>query len=110
MITRMLAAVVLAGAVIGPAAGLTAAAPAAAEELTQEQFLAAIAQQGVQVGSDEDAVRIAQRMCEIAGDGSGAKLQKAVYYVRDHTKLSKDGVTTFAGIAARVYCPDVLPS
>ena len=104
-VTRLLAAVVLAAG-----AGLGAAAPAAAEELTQEQFLAAIAQQGVQVGSDEDAVRIAQRMCEIAGDGSGAKLQKAVYYVRDHTKLSKDGVTTFAGIAARVYCPDVLPS
>lgn len=104
-VTRLLAAVVLA---VG--AGLGAAAPAAAEELTQEQFLAAIAQQGVQVGSDEDAVKIAQRMCEIAGDGSGAKLQKAVYYVRDHTKLSKDGVTTFAGIAARVYCPDVLPS
>ncbi|MEH3130464.1 MAG: DUF732 domain-containing protein [Mycolicibacterium neoaurum] len=104
-VTRTLAAVVLAAG-----AGLAAAAPAAAEELTQEQFLAAIAQQGVQVGSDEDAVRIAQRMCEIAGDGSGAKLQKAVYYVRDHTKLSKDGVTTFAGIAARVYCPDVLPS
>ena len=104
-VTRLLAAVVLAAG-----AGLGAAAPAAAEELSQEQFLAAIAQQGVQVGSDEDAVRIAQRMCEIAGDGSGAKLQKAVYYVRDHTKLSKDGVTTFAGIAARVYCPDVLPS
>lgn len=104
-VTRLLAAVVLAAG-----AGLGAAAPAAAEELTQEQFLAAIAQQGVQVGSDEDAVKIAQRMCEIAGDGSGAKLQKAVYYVRDHTKLSKDGVTTFAGIAARVYCPDVLPS
>ncbi len=104
-VTRLLAAAVLAAG-----AGLGAAAPAAAEELTQEQFLAAIAQQGVQVGSDEDAVRIAQRMCEIAGDGSGAKLQKAVYYVRDHTKLSKDGVTTFAGIAARVYCPDVLPS
>lgn len=104
-VTRLLAAVVLAAG-----AGLGAAAPAAAEELTQEQFLAAIAQQGVQVGSDEDAVRIAQRMCEIAGDGSGAKLQKAVYYVRDHTKLSKDGVTTFAGIAARVYCPDILPS
>ena len=103
-ITRTLAAGILAA---GAAIGL--ATPAAAERLTTEQFLAAIAEHGVQVGSDEDAVKLAERMCRILGNGSDEKIEKAVYYVKDHSDLSDDGITTFAGIAARVYCPDALP-
>ncbi|MGW0159657.1 DUF732 domain-containing protein [Mycobacterium sp. NPDC003323] len=105
---RTLAATLLAAA---PAVGATAlAAPAAAEELTQEQFLAAIAEHGVQVGSDEEAIKLAERMCRILGNGSEEKIEKAVYYIKDHSNLENEGITTFAGIAARVYCPDALPS
>lgn len=105
-LTRMLTA-----AVVTAGAALALAAPAAAEEeFTQEQFLAAIAEHGVQVGSDEEAVKLAERMCRILGNGSDEKIEKAVYYIKDHSNLSDEGITTFAGIAARVYCPDSLPS
>ena len=103
--TRMLTA-----AIISAGAATALAAPAAAEELTQEQFLAAIAEHGVQVGTDEEAIKLAERMCKILGNGSDEKIEKAVYYIKDHSKLSNEGITTFAGIAARVYCPDALPS
>ncbi|MCV7430438.1 DUF732 domain-containing protein [Mycolicibacterium bacteremicum] len=103
--TRMLTA-----AIIAAGAATALAAPAAAEELTQEQFLAAIAEHGVQVGTDEEAIKLAERMCKILGNGSDEKIEKAVYYIKDHSKLSNEGITTFAGIAARVYCPDALPS
>ena len=105
--TRMLTA-----AIIAAGAATALAAPAAAEELTQEQFLAAIAEHGVQVGTDEEAIKLAERMCKILGNGNGSdeKIEKAIYYIKDHSKLSNEGITTFAGIAARVYCPDALPS
>ncbi|WP_304106012.1 DUF732 domain-containing protein [Mycolicibacterium bacteremicum] len=103
--TRMLTA-----AIIAAGAATALAAPAAAEELTQEQFLAAIAEHGVQVGTDEEAIKLAERMCKILGNGSDEKIEKAIYYIKDHSKLSNEGITTFAGIAARVYCPDALPS
>lgn len=103
--TRLLTA-----AIIAAGAATALAAPAAAEELTQEQFLAAIAEHGVQVGTDEEAIKLAERMCKILGNGSDEKIEKAIYYIKDHSKLSNEGITTFAGIAARVYCPDALPS
>ena len=58
--TREVTAGLLAAGILAAGAAIGLATPAAAERLTTEQFLAAIAEHGVQVGSDEDAVKLAE--------------------------------------------------
>lgn len=103
-ITRMVVAAIIAA---GTATAL--AAPAAADEQADQQFLAAIAEHGVQVGDGADAIDLAQSMCRKLGNGGKKGVEKALYYIKDHSELSDDGITKFAGIAVQVYCPDKAP-
>ena len=89
---------------VGTATAL--AAPAMADEQLDQQFLAALAEQGVSVGSDAKAIDMAQSMCRKLGSGSKKGIETALYYVKDHTNLSNDEITTFAGVAAQAYCAD----
>jgi predicted transcriptional regulator len=91
---------------VGTATAL--AAPAAADEQLDQQFLAALAERGVSVGSDAKAIDMAQSMCRKLGNGSKKGIETALYYVKDHTNLADDEITTFAGVAAQAYCADKL--
>jgi hypothetical protein len=103
-VTRLLTTVALA---VGTAIAL--AGPAAAEELTEEHFLAAIAEHGVQVGTPAASVKLAKSTCRILGNGSQENIEKALYHLKETSELPDEGLTTFAGIAAQVFCPDALP-
>lgn len=89
-------------------AAIALAAPAAADEQLDQQFLAALAERGVSVGSDAKAIDMAQSMCRKLGNGSKKGIETALYYVKDHTNLADDEITTFAGVAAQAYCADKL--
>jgi len=91
---------------VGTATAL--AAPAMADEQLDQQFLAALAERGVSVGSDSKAIDMAQSMCRKLGNGSKKGIETALYYVKDHTNLADDEITTFAGVAAQAYCADKL--
>ncbi|WP_395309858.1 DUF732 domain-containing protein [Mycobacterium sp. AMU20-3851] len=80
------------------------AAPAVADEQTDQQFLSVIAEHGVQAG--DDPVGLAQTMCRKLGNGGKKGVQTALTYIQDNTDLDSEGISTFAGIAAQVYCPD----
>ncbi len=86
------------------AVGTALAAPAGADEQTDQKFLAFLAEQGVQAG--DDPVGLAQTMCRKLGSRGKKGVQAALTYVQDHTDLDSEGITTFAGVAAQVYCPD----
>ncbi|GAA2539636.1 DUF732 domain-containing protein [Mycolicibacterium diernhoferi] len=101
MRTRTISGTV-AAALLGAATAL--AAPAAADEQTDQQFLTVIAEHGVQAG--DDPVGLAQTMCRKLGNGGKKGVQAALTYIQDNTDLDSEGITTFAGIAAQVYCPD----
>jgi hypothetical protein len=100
----------VAAALLAAATATALAAPAAADEVSDQQFLAVIAERGVQVGDDTEAIDVAQTMCRKLGNGSQTGIEKALTYVKDHSDLVDDAITTFAGIAAQVYCPEKLPS
>lgn len=84
------------------------AAPAAADEQLDQQFLAALSERGVSVGSDAKAIETAQSMCGKLGNGGKKGVEAALSYIKDHTDLSDDEITTFAGISAQAYCADKL--
>lgn len=97
-------------AILTAGAATALAGPAAADEQADQAFLAAIAEQGVQVGSNADALDMAQSMCRRLGNGGEKGVEKALQFVKEHSGLPDDGITTFAGIAAQVYCPDKVPT
>lgn len=99
---------VLGAALVVVGAATAVAAPAAADELTEtdQQFLAALTEHGVQVGTDSKAIDMAQSMCRKLGNGGDKGIEKALYYIKDNTDLSNDQITTFAGIAAQAYCAE----
>lgn len=99
----------IAAAVLAVSAATALASPAAADEQTDQQFLAAIAEYGVQVGDDATAIDMAQEMCEKLGSDRKKGVEAALGYVKENSDLSDDGITKFAGIAAQVYCPEDLP-
>lgn len=84
------------------------AAPAVADEQIDQQFLAALSERGVAVGSDSKAIDMAQSMCRKLGNGGDKGIEKALYYIKDNTDLSNDQITTFAGTAAQAYCAEKL--
>ena len=101
---------VMGAAIVVVGATTALAAPAAADELTgtDQQFLAALTEHGVSVGTDSKAIDMAQSMCRKLGNGGDKGIEKALYYIKDNTGLSNDQITTFAGIAAQAYCADKL--
>ena len=60
------------------------------------------------LGSDSKAIDMAQSMCRKLGNGSKKGIETALYYIKDHTNLADDEITTFAGVAAQAYCADKL--
>ncbi|MGK2853282.1 MAG: DUF732 domain-containing protein [Microbacteriaceae bacterium] len=100
----------LTAAIIAAGTATALAAPAAADEQADQQFLAAIAENGVQAGSDAKAINLAQSMCRKLGNGSKKGVETALYYIKDNSSFSNDQITTFAGIAVQVYCPERAPS
>lgn len=99
---------VLAAAILAAGTATVFAAPAFADEQLDQQFLAALAEHGVHVGTDNKAIDMAQSMCRKLGNGGDKGVEKALYYIKDNTDLSNDQITTFAGIAAQAYCADKL--
>ena len=94
----------VAAALLAVGAATALAAPAFADEQIDQQFLSVIAEHGVQAG--DDPVGLAQTMCRKLGNGGKKGVQTALTYIQDNTDLDSEGITTFAGIAAQVYCPD----
>lgn len=99
---------VLGAALVVAGAATALAAPAAADDPTEtdQQFLAALAEHHVRVGTDSKAISMAQSMCRKLGNGGDKGVEKALYYIKDNTDLSNTDITTFAGIAAQAYCAD----
>lgn len=97
-----------AAALLAVGTATTLAAPAVADEQLDQQFLTALSERGVSVGSDSKAIDMAQSMCRKLGSGSKKGIETALYYVKDHSNLSDDEITTFAGVAAQAYCAEKL--
>ena len=100
---------VLITATVVTATLMAQAAPAAAQEFTDEQFLAAVADRGLDVGTDKQTIAMAEQMCTILGGGDDQPVEAALIYVKDQSGLPDEDVATFAGIAAQVYCPELVP-
>lgn len=101
---------VMGAAIVVVGVATVLAAPATADEPTEtdQQFLAALTEHGVRVGTDSKAISMAQSMCRKLGNGGDKGIEKALYYIKDNTELSNDQITTFAGIAAQAYCSEKL--
>jgi len=102
MRTRQLLAVVTIA--IGTATAL--AAPASADNQTDQAFLNAVKQKGISLPSDAFAISLAQSTCDvIAHGGVGPALQMIV----TKTKWQQQQAFDFGAYAAEAYCPSLIP-
>lgn len=102
--------VAIAAAFVAAGAATALAAPAVADDELDEMdhlYLQALDENGIHVGSEEQAIDLAQSMCAVMF--RGGEPTDAVIHVKEETGMSDKDSTTFAGIAARVYCEDMLP-
>ncbi|MCX2712317.1 DUF732 domain-containing protein [Mycolicibacterium sp. J2] len=97
----------LAAAVLAAGAMTALSAPAVADDSTDQQFLMALDQLKIKVGSDAKAIGIAHSACGVLFRGK--PLSYALYSIKNQTDLSDDQATKFGGAALRMYCPKYLP-
>jgi hypothetical protein len=97
----------LAAAVLAAGAMTALSAPAMADDSTDQQFLTALDQLKIKVGSDTKAIGIAHSACGVLFRGK--PLSYALYSIKNQTDLSDDQATKFGGAALRMYCPKYLP-
>jgi Protein of unknown function (DUF732) len=100
--THRLAAVLIA---LGTATAL--AAPASADNLDQ-QFLQALHDKGVTVQSDQWALDLAHKTCDLLNNGG--TVNDALKMLTKTTKWSVQKATNFGGLAVYAYCKDKLPA
>ncbi|CDO07380.1 DUF732 domain-containing protein [Mycolicibacterium cosmeticum] len=97
----------LAAAVLAAGAMTALAAPAAADDGTDQKFLMALEQLKINVGGDAKAISVAHSACQVLFHGK--PLSYALYSIKNQTDLSDDQATKFGGAALRMYCPKYLP-
>jgi hypothetical protein len=100
---HLLAAIAVA---VGTATAL--AAPAAADSQLDQQFLNALQQKGIAVGSDQDALTLAHSTCDLLNNGG--TVNDALKMLTKKTNWSVQKATNFGGLAVYAYCKDKLPS
>jgi hypothetical protein len=102
MRTRQLLAVVTIA--IGTATVL--AAPASADDQTDQAFLSALKQKGISVPSDAFAIGLAHSTCDALTHGTPAT---ALQLIISKTKWQQQQAFNFGGLAAYAYCPGAIP-
>jgi hypothetical protein len=100
-IRQLLAVVIIA---IGTATVL--AAPASADDQTDQAFLNALKQKGVGVPSDALAISLAHSTCDMLSHGN---VSGALQLIIQKTKFQQQQAVTFGGLAAYAYCPGAIP-
>jgi hypothetical protein len=83
------------------------AAPAMADDATDQQFLTALTQLKIDVGGDAKAISVAHSACQVLFQGK--PVSYALYSIKNQTDLSDAQATKFGGAALRMYCPRYLP-
>jgi len=101
--THLLAAVVIA---LSTATAL--AAPASADDQLDQQFLQALQDKGVAVKSDQWALDLAHKTCDLLNNGG--TVNDALKMPTKTTKWSVKKSTDFGGLAVYAYCKDKLPA
>ncbi|MHA3019242.1 DUF732 domain-containing protein [Mycobacterium sp. BMJ-28] len=97
----------VAAAILAAGAMTALAAPAPADDSTDQQFLQALDQLKIKVGSDDKAIGLAHSTCDVLFRGK--PLSYAMYHIKNQTELSDDQATKFGGASLRMYCPKYLP-
>jgi hypothetical protein len=101
--THLLAAVAIA---LGTATAL--AAPASADDQLDQAFLKGLQQKGVAVKSDQWALDLAHKTCDLLNNGG--TVNDALKMLTKTTKWSVKKSTDFGGLAVYAYCKDKLPA
>jgi hypothetical protein len=102
MRTRHLLAVVT----IAISTATALAAPASADDQTDQAFLSGLKQKGISVPSDGFALDLAHSTCDVlTHSNAGAALQMII----KKTKWTQQQAVTFGGFAAYAYCPGAIP-
>lgn len=97
----------LGAAVIAVGAATALAAPAFADEETEQQFLAALRDKGVPIESDEQALELANATCDALN--RGGEPVAALRHIQMETGWSDDDALNFGSMAVYAFCRDKMP-
>jgi hypothetical protein len=90
---------------ISLAAMIGLAAPAHADS-TDDQFLAALGDNGLTYPSPDKAVAAGKSVCKMANDNNMRMGNVVIAIHNSNPRLAWDDAAKFTAIAASVYCPD----
>ncbi len=79
------------------------AAPASATP-TDDAFIAALNDRGLDYGTEASAISYAKTLCGIVGPGM-SNIDEAAKYLHSRTNYSQDQMVAFGRLAITAYCP-----
>ena len=101
--TKVIAGAALTASTLGMAA-MIAAGTANAGTAADEQFLSALQQQGIEVGSPQSAVKVAHNVCNALGEGTQPR-EISQQLVSANPGMSQESSLNFIVDAVQSYCP-----
>lgn len=102
--TKVIAGTALTVSAMGMAAGLFGIGTANAGTAADEQFLSALQQQGIEVGSPQAAVKVAHNVCNALGEGTQPR-EISKQLVSANPGMSQQTSLNFIVDSVQSYCP-----
>lgn len=98
----------LAALLVAVGAATAFAAPAAADNETDDRFIGILEQEGVPVKTDSEALSLAHTTCQQLK--SGVSLQGVLSSVQNATGWPRSDSINFGKYAVLAFCPEAMPS